>query len=112
MNIENLTRAFERMGARLIVTDRMAVSTAISTNDTNNTKTNVLFTLDVAQDNRGETFVLRVPCPSCVDFGVIEVQPRERYLLLQAWEMKDDVAIAADKVWCGYDDQRWLVAVA
>ncbi len=107
MNIENLTRAFERMGARLIVTDRMAVSTAINPNNTH-----VLFTLDVAQDSRGETFVLRVPCPSCVDFGIIEVQPRERYLLLQAWEMKDDVAIAADKVWCGHNDQRWLVAAA
>ncbi|NJM39487.1 MAG: hypothetical protein HC853_01295 [Anaerolineae bacterium] len=106
MNAENLTRAFERMGARLLITDRLASSPHLSM------PTQVLFTLDVAHDNRGETFVLRVPCPSCVDFGVIEVRPRERYLLLQAWEMKDDVAIATDKLWCGQADERWQVTTA
>ena len=109
MNTENLTRAFERMGARLIVTDRLAVSLPITNN---NPRTAVMFTLDVANDSRGEAFVLRVPQPSCVDFGIIEVQPRSRYLLLQAWEVKNDVAIATDRLLCGHDDQRWFVVAA
>ena len=109
MNTENLTRltrAFERMGARLIVTDRLAASPRL------NTPTPVLFSLDVATDSRGETYVLRVPCASCVDFGVIEVQPRLRYLLLQAWEVKDDLAIASDRVLCGHANQHWFVSAA
>jgi hypothetical protein len=108
MNTENLSRAFERIGARLLVTDRLAASSLISSASTNKP----LFTLNVANDRLGETFVLRVPCGSCVDFGVIEVRPRERYLLLQAWEMKDDLAIASDRLLCGYENQRWFVAAA
>ena len=110
MNTENLTRltrAFERMGARLIVTDRLASSPHRGTPNTQ-----VLFSLDVATDSRGETYVLRVPCASCVDFGVIEVQPRLRYLLLQAWEVKDDLAIASDRVLCGHANQHWFVSAA
>jgi hypothetical protein len=108
MNTENLSRAFERIGARLLVTDRLAASSLISSASTNKP----LFTLNVANDRLGETFVLRVPCGSCVGFGVIEVRSRERYLLLQAWEMKDDLAIASDRLLCGYENQHWFVAAA
>jgi hypothetical protein len=95
MDITLLERKFEAMGARVKVTrdpDRRSVA------------------LNIRKDNRGEYFDLLVE--PAADLLVLDLQPRERHLLLMsAVPASDDrVGVTKSKYLCGHDERSWFVA--
>lgn len=91
-----LTRKFNSLGARLRLgsLDRGAVR------------------LDVARDDSGEYFDLRVNERWVDSLEVVDVKPRERHLVLMARmrESRGDNAKAKEKFLCGHDERHWFVA--
>lgn len=85
---------FERVGARAIIRhlDRQSLR-----------QLQRPMAIDVASDESGEYFDIQLIAGVSLD--VVDVQPRQRHLLLSAWN-----ALGEDRFLCGHDEYHWFVA--
>jgi hypothetical protein len=95
MNTILLDNKFARIGARLKVADRPA----------RRSRTTGPISLDVQADRNGEFFELVQQPKSEVEFLVLDVQPKDRHLLLLVREKGEK-----SKFLCGHDERHWFVA--
>ncbi len=110
MNIESLKRQFAQMGAVLeveLVPERRR--SRRSGRQVNPPKTN--FWLDVREARQDESFVLTVreDAQDQLDFLAVDVQPRQRHLLLLAKRLAVGQG-QKEKFLCGHDERHWFVA--
>lgn len=101
MNTHSLVAKFEKLGARATVRPLVqnrwwgAPGPVV---------------IDIGQDRRGEFFDIQAE--DAADVSVIDLQPRDRHLLLmvrQAAERSGDPD-TKDKFLCGHDERHWFVA--
>lgn len=66
--------------------------------------------IDIGQDRRGEFFDIQVD--DAVDVEVLDVQPKDRHLLLMVRQSADRRGLPdiKDKFLCGHDERHWFVA--
>lgn len=95
MDANLINKKFERIGARLKVSERPRRLT----------RTSSVLTLDIGEDRRGEFFVISAPTGVDPDIEVLDVQPANRHLLLL---VRDEDA--KNKYLCGHDERHWFVA--
>src|SRR5262245_13104635 len=96
MNVDMLRTRFARMGARLRVNELMRVM---------GPRGEQTLSLDVRSDDEGEYFDIRMRHEAPVELEVIDLQRRERHLLLAARESG-----SRDLYLCGHDERHWFVA--
>ena len=95
MHAESLAKKFTRMGARVKVTE--------ATRRRGTTRR--LVALDVQNDRSGEYFEIFQPPGSDAEVQVLDVQPKDRHLLLMVREGEEK-----QKFLCGHDERHWFVA--
>lgn len=98
-----LERSFGKMGAR--VKERSLVPRR---NWTTNSDVGFI-TLDVRRDGRGEFFDIRLDPASYSELQVLDVQAKERHLLLMARRTNAGTR-EKHKFLCGHDERNWFVA--
>jgi len=127
LSVENLKRQFERIGARLEVTEIVAEHLDRPIVDWHTKKpfhwTKVApFSANVRQDEDGEHFTMRIGDNSKVPPGassnegpnlskiqVLDVQPKDRHLLLQV-VIGEGRNMQVDKLLMGHDERHWFIA--
>jgi hypothetical protein len=95
MDTTLLTIKFARIGARLKVADRPS----------RRFQTPGSVSLDVRADRRGEFFAITRQAGAEVEVAVLDLQPRDRHLLLLVREDGEK-----HKLLCGHDERHWFVA--
>ncbi len=101
MNTQLLQAKFKAIGAR-------AKIRPLSANWRRPTNTSIV--VDIGSDRSGEFFDIQLRSDAAVQ--VLDVQPRDRHLLLMSRQAADDAAdreIKA-KFLCGHDERHWFVA--
>jgi hypothetical protein len=83
--------AFRKMGARVRIEASERLVSGVR--------------VDIQRDRRGEFFLLRHPWNTVPDLTVLNVQPRDRHLLLIS-----RVGGEKQKFLCGHDERHWFVA--
>jgi hypothetical protein len=67
--------------------------------------------LDIRRDKQGEYFEIQTASGSAQELVVLNVQPRERHLLLLSRQFDDQgQVLAKQKFLCGHDEKHWFVA--
>lgn len=110
MNTESLKRQFAQMGAALEVELVPELRRSRwSGRQVNPAETN--FWLDVRETRQDESFVLTVreDAQSQLDFLAVDIQPRQRHLLLLAKRLVAG-QVQKEKFLCGHDERHWFVA--
>jgi hypothetical protein len=105
----DLNRYFSQMGARVKVLIGLAPvrrwRMAPAPEDAQR------ISLDIGRDKRGEFFEIRTASGSEQDIVVLNVQPREKHLLLLSRQFgKQGQLLAKQKFLCGHDERHWFVA--
>jgi hypothetical protein len=90
MNISSIERMFERIGARVKVSDDVSRRHRAGIN--------------ITTDKRGEFFDIRVEPGDSVEYQVIDVRPAMKHLLLMARREH-----GKQKFLCGHDERHWFV---
>jgi hypothetical protein len=93
-----LTQSFEKMGARVKVTEAHR-SRFLRPNATSSLR------FDVRRDKKGEYFLLSKAAEDKTELVVLDVQPDDRHLLLLTREGKKKARFLA-----GHDERHWFVA--
>ncbi len=104
MEIESITRQFARIGAQLEVGDFTPVR-RVSTSGPG-------YTLDVSLSGQREAFRLAIlpDIARRMEFLALDVQPRQRHLLLLARDVRLPLAEQKRRFLCGHDERHWFVA--
>ena len=70
------------------------------------------FTVDISEDGRGEFFEISAFNDGRADFSVLDVDSRNRHLLLMVREEDkgDGASAPKHKFLCGHDERHWFVA--
>jgi hypothetical protein len=89
-----LETKFDRMGARLKVSDRRNQRARLG-----------FVSLNIRTDRDGEFFEISAAPDSDAEIAVLDVQPADRHLLLLVREGKEK-----SKFLCGHDERHWFVA--
>jgi hypothetical protein len=104
MDIESITRQFVRIGAELDVGDFTPIRRG--------SMAGLGYTLDVSLSKQREAFQLAVQ-PQAADqleFLALDVQPRQRHLLLLARDERLPAIEQKRRFLCGHDERHWFVA--
>lgn len=99
---EVLERSFARMGARV------KCGTQVRTRSWQREDVSFV-SLDVLRDGRGEFFDIRVNPDSNAEVSVLDVQPKDRHLLLMV-RRPEGGTFEKHKFLCGHDERHWFVA--
>jgi len=94
MDVCLLQRQFARIGARAQVRELI------------NRRARGPVELDIAHDNQGELFDIRVSVRNPVEVEILQTAPKQRHLLL----MTRSPANEKHKFLCGHDERHWFVA--
>jgi hypothetical protein len=86
-----IEKAFLKLGARVRIEGTEKISSPV--------------TIDIQRDRRGEFFLLKHASNIVPDLTVLNVQPRDRHLLLMS-----RVGDEKQKFLCGHDERHWFVA--
>jgi hypothetical protein len=84
-------KAFLKLGARVRIEETDRISSPV--------------TIDIQRDRRGEFFLLKHDSNVVPDLTVLNVQPKDRHLLLMS-----RVGNEKQKFLCGHDERHWFVA--
>lgn len=109
MKTEHIDRTFNAMGARVKFG-------ALRNHWTWPVRGNVssernAFTVDIARDDQGEFFDVRLADKAKVDFSILDVHRHDRHLLLMAkTPAGDSKNQTLQKFLCGHDERFWFVA--
>jgi hypothetical protein len=105
----DLNRYFSRMGARVKVLESEPPSRRWSMNRSREETPRIV--LDIRRDKQGEYFEIRTAPGSEQEFVVLNVQPREKHLLLLSRQFGEQGQfLAKQKFLCGHDERHWFVA--
>lgn len=105
----DLNRYFSRMGARVKVLEGLAPVRHWRMARTPEDAQRI--SLDIGRDRRGEFFEIRTALGSEQDIVVLNVQPREKHLLLLSRQFGEQgQVLAKQKFLCGHDERHWFVA--
>jgi len=101
MDKTNLITHFEKLGARAHIRP-------IARNRWRPTARPVV--IDIGRDRRGEYFDIQAD--KTADLSVIDIQPKDRHLLLMVRQPADRGGMreTKDKFLCGHDERHWFVA--
>ena len=100
MDINLLDRKFRRMGARVKVGPPTGVMA----------RNRQRVTIDIRRDAEGEYFEIRVPERGGPHVDAVDVQPRQRHLLLLVRDAQGPGGDDKQKFLCGHDERAWFVA--
>lgn len=105
----DLNRFFSRMGARVKFLE--GVPTARRWNAFRSAADSPSIVLDILRDKHGEYFEVRTAPGTSQELVVLQVEPRERHLLLLSRQFGDKgQLLAKQKFLCGHDERHWFVA--
>lgn len=105
----DLNRYFSRMGARVKVLESEPPSRRWSMNRSREETPRIV--LDIRRDKLGEYFEIRTAPGSEQELVVLNVQPREKHLLLLSRQFGEQGQfLAKQKFLCGHDERHWFVA--
>jgi hypothetical protein len=105
----DLNRYFSRMGARVKVLESEPPSRRWVTRRSLGETPRMV--LDVRRDKLGEYFEIRTAPGSEQELVVLNVQPREKHLLLLSRQFGErGQFLAKQKFLCGHDERHWFVA--
>jgi hypothetical protein len=105
----DLIRFFSRMGARLKLLEGVPVSRRWNVAQTREESPRIV--LDIRRDKLGEYFEIRTAPGAMQEIVVLNVQPRERHLLLLSRQFGESGQfLNKQKFLCGYDERHWFVA--
>ena len=107
----NLHRFFSRMGTRVKVMEAAPSPLRIRRNRKGSTEQPPQITIDVRRDKAGEFFEIRTAPRSRQEIDVLNLQPREKHLVLlsRQFDVQDEL-LAKHKFLCGRDEKHWFVA--
>lgn len=91
---EQIKTEFERTGARACIR---------RLNRTSHRRVQRPLAIDIVTDESGEYFDIQLAAN--VGLAVVDVQPRQRHLLLSAWN-----EVGEDRFLCGHDEHHWFAA--
>ena len=105
----DLHRYFSRMGARLKVLEGEPVGRRWGIRRSREEAPRIV--LDIRRDKHGEYFEIRTGPGSRQEIVVLNVQPREKHLLLLSRQFGEQGQfLAKQKFLCGHDERHWFVA--
>jgi hypothetical protein len=105
----DLNRYFSRMGARVKVLE--AIPPGRRWNMIRSREESPRISLDIRRDKQGEYFEIRTAPGSEQELVVLNVQPREKHLLLLSRQFGEQgQSLAKQKFLCGHDERHWFVA--
>jgi hypothetical protein len=105
----DLNRYFSRMGARVKVLEGEPMSRRWNLNQSREETPRIV--LDIRRDKRGEYFEIRTGPGAIQEIVVLNVQPREKHLLLLSRQFGEQGQfLAKQKFLCGRDERHWFVA--
>jgi hypothetical protein len=105
----DLNRYFSRMGARVKVLE--GVSPVRRWNGFRPREEAPRIVLDIRRDKQGEYFEIRTAPGGNQEIVVLNVQPREKHLLLLSRQFgAQGQFLAKQKFLCGHDERHWFVA--
>ena len=105
----DLNRYFSQMGARVKVLEGLAPVRRWRMARTPDDAQRI--SLDIGRDRRGEFFEIRTAPGSEQDIVVLNIQPREKHLLLLSRQFGEQgQVLAKQKFLCGHDERHWFVA--
>jgi hypothetical protein len=105
----DLIRYFSRMGARVKVLE--GVPAARPWNLARSREEAPRIVLDIRRDKQGEYFEIRTATGGAQEIVVLNVQPREKHLLLLSRQFGEQgQLLAKQKFLCGHDERHWFVA--
>jgi hypothetical protein len=105
----DLNRYFSRMGARVKVLE--AIPPGRRWNMIRSREEAPRISLDIRRDKQGEYFEIRTAPGSDQEIVVLNVQPREKHLLLLSRQFGEQgQSLAKQKFLCGHDERHWFVA--
>jgi hypothetical protein len=105
----DLNRYFSRMGARVKILE--GVSVVRRWNLAGSREETPRIVLDIRRDKLGEYFEIRTASGAAQDIVVLNVQPREKHLLLLSRQFGElGQFLAKQKFLCGHDERHWFVA--
>ena len=105
----DLNRYFSRMGARVNLLEGAIVTPR--RNVTRNREQAPRIALDIRQDKHGEYFEIRTAPGGAQEIVVLNVQPKEKHLLLLSRQFTEQGrSLAKQKFLCGHDEKHWFVA--
>jgi hypothetical protein len=105
----DLNRYFSRMGARVKILE--AIPPGRRWNMIRSREEAPRISLDIRRDKQGEYFEIRTAPGSGQELVVLNVQPREKHLLLLSRQFGEQGQfLAKQKFLCGHDERHWFVA--
>ena len=105
----DLNRYFSQMGARVKVLEGLAPVHRWRMARTPEDAQRI--SLDIGRDKRGEYFEIRTAPGGEQEIVVLNVQPREKHLLLLSRQFGErGQVLAKQKFLCGHDERHWFVA--
>jgi hypothetical protein len=105
----DLNRYFSRMGARVKVLEGLAPVRRWRMARTPEDAQRI--SLDIGRDKHGEYFEIRTSPGGEQEIVVLNVQPREKHLLLLSRQFGEQrQLLAKQKFLCGHDERHWFVA--
>lgn len=105
----DLNRYFSRIGARVRMLEQVPVARRSSVARSREEAPRIV--LDIRRDKHGEFFEIRTAPGATQEIVVLNVQPREKHLLLLSRQFDDQGQfLAKQKFLCGHDEKHWFVA--
>jgi len=105
----DLNRYFSRMGARVKLLE--GVSAPRRRNLIRPREEAPRIVLDIRRDKHGEYFEIRTAPGGAQEIVVLNVQPREKHLLLLSRQFGEQgQLLSKQKFLCGHDERHWFVA--
>ena len=107
----NLDRFFSRMGARVKMMEAAPSPLRMRWNRKGSTEQPPQIAIDIRRDKAGEFFEIRTAPGSRQEIDVLNLQPREKHLVLlsRQFDVQDEL-LAKQKFLCGRDEKHWFVA--
>jgi hypothetical protein len=105
----DLNRFFSRMGARVKVLEGVRLQSRRAVRVSREESPRI--TLDIGRDKHGEYFEIRTATGSNQELVILNVQPKEKHLLLLSRQFGEQGQfLAKQKFLCGHDERHWFVA--
>lgn len=106
-----LNRFFSRMGARVKAIKAAPSPLRMRWNGQRSTEQPPQIVIDMRRDKAGEFFEIRTAPGSRQEIDVLNLQPREKHLVLlsRQFDARDGL-LAKQKFLCGRDEKHWFVA--
>jgi hypothetical protein len=104
--VESLEKSFNKMGAHVRISTEPLRRWPSAFWDPKDAP----LSIDIRRGKEGEYFDLRINPVSTGDIQILEVQPKDRHLVLMAKQQVGNNRFEKSKFLCGHDERHWFVA--